>query len=100
MLQRLQIVLAQVQAANSPEKVLNKIHQICYLFQAKEVTQKLYKNIMALLKVWNKMGAIFMNFENRKTSKPYRLSLNLADKINLKKSNTYIPLSNLNIQQI
>ena len=52
---------------------------------------------MALLKVWNKMGAIFMNFENRKTSIPYRLSLNLADKINLKKSNTYIPLSNLNI---
>ena len=52
---------------------------------------------MALLKVWNKMGAIFMNSENRKTSKPYRLSLNLADKINLKKSNTYTPLSNLNI---
>ena len=39
MLQRLQIVLAQVQAANSPEKVLYEIHQIiCYLFQAKEVT--------------------------------------------------------------
>ena len=32
------------------------------------------------------MDTIFMNSENCKTSEPHRLSLNLADKINLKRS--------------
>ena len=31
-----------------------------------------------------KMNAIFMNFKNSKISDPYRLSLNLTDKIDLK----------------
>ena len=43
------------------------------------------------------MNAIFMNSENSKTSDPNRLLLNLLDKINLKKIDNYVALSNLNI---
>ena len=43
------------------------------------------------------MDTIFMNSENSKTSDPHRLLLNLLDKINLKRSNKYVPLSNLSI---
>ena len=38
-----------------------------------------------------------MNSENSKTSDPHRLVINLADKINLKKSDKYVALSNLSI---
>ena len=38
-----------------------------------------------------------MNSENRKTSKAHRLLLNLSDKINLKRSDKYVALSNLSI---
>ena len=38
-----------------------------------------------------------MNSKNSKTSHPHRLLLNLTDKINLKKSDKYVPLSNLSI---
>ena len=46
------------------------------------------------------MDTVFMNFENSKTSDPHRLLLNLADKINLKRSDRYVALSNLNIYYI
>ena len=36
-----------------------------------------------------------MNSVNSKTSDPHRLLLNLSDKINLKKSDKYVALSNL-----
>ena len=38
-----------------------------------------------------------MNSKNRKTSDPHRLLLNLTDKIDLKRKDKYIALSNLNI---
>ena len=38
-----------------------------------------------------------MNFENSKTSDPNRLLLNILDKINLKRSDKYVALLNLNI---
>ena len=38
-----------------------------------------------------------MNFENSTTSEPHRLLLNLTDKINLKRSDKYIALSNLSM---
>ena len=38
-----------------------------------------------------------MNSENSKTSDPYRLLLNLSNKINLKRSDEYVALSNLRI---
>ena len=43
------------------------------------------------------MDTIFMNFENSKTFDPHRLLLNLLNKINLKRSDKYVALSNLNI---
>ena len=43
------------------------------------------------------MDTIFMNSENSKTPDPRRLLLNLSDKINLKRKDKYIALSNLSI---
>ena len=43
------------------------------------------------------MGTIFINSENSKTSDPHRLLLNLTDKINLKRSDKHVALSNLKI---
>ena len=43
------------------------------------------------------MNTIFMNSENSKTSDPHRILLNLSDKINLKRSDKYVALSNLSI---
>ena len=43
------------------------------------------------------MDTIFMNSKNSRTSDPHRLLLNLTDKINLKKNDNYVALSNLSI---
>ena len=43
------------------------------------------------------MGTVFMNSENSKTSEPYRLLLNLVGKINVKRSDKYVALSNLSM---
>ena len=43
------------------------------------------------------MDTLFMNSENSKTSDTHRLLLNLSDKINLKRSDKYVALSNLSI---
>ena len=43
------------------------------------------------------MDTIFMNSKNSKTSEPHRLLLNLADKIDLKRSDKYVALSNLSM---
>ena len=43
------------------------------------------------------MDTIFMNSENSKRSDPKRLLLNLSDKINFKRSDKYVALSNLSI---
>ena len=50
--QRLPAALAQVQAGNISENLLNEIFQIAYsLYQAKEVTKKVYNNIVDSVKV-------------------------------------------------
>ena len=52
MLQRLPIALTQVKAGNTSENLLNEIRQIIYsLYQAKEITKKVYKNIMNSIKL-------------------------------------------------
>ena len=52
MLQRLPIALAQVKAGNNSESLLNEIRQIVYsLYQSKEITKKVYNNIIKLIKV-------------------------------------------------
>ena len=43
------------------------------------------------------MDTIFMNLKNSKTSKPYVLVLNLTDKLDLRRSDKYVALSNLSI---
>ena len=43
------------------------------------------------------MDTIFMNSENRKTSDLHKLLLNILDKINLKRIDKYVAVSNLNI---
>ena len=43
------------------------------------------------------MDTIFMNSENSKISKLHRLLLNLSDRINLKRSDNYVALSNLSM---
>ena len=43
------------------------------------------------------MDAVFINSENSKTFGPYRLLINLSDKINLKRSDKYLVLSIINI---
>ena len=47
MLQRLEIALAQVKAGNDSESLLNEIGKFFYsLYQAKQITQKVYNNII------------------------------------------------------
>ena len=43
------------------------------------------------------MDAIFMNSENSKTSRPHVLILKLTDKLDLKRGETSIVLSNISI---
>ena len=51
-LQRLPIALALVKAGNTPEKLLNEVRQIIHsLCRAKEVTTKVYNNILISIKV-------------------------------------------------
>ena len=52
MFQRLQIAIAQAKAGNTSKNLLNKIREIIYsLFWAKEITKKVYNNIMNLVKL-------------------------------------------------
>ena len=52
MLQRLPIALAQVKAGKASENLLNEIRQIIYsLYRAKEITKKVYNNIMNSIEV-------------------------------------------------
>ena len=53
MLQRLPIALAQVKAGNNSQNLLNEIRQIFYsLNQSKEITKKVYNNLMKSLLKW------------------------------------------------
>ena len=51
-LKRLPIALAQVKADNNSESLLNEIRQIVYsLYRSKEITKKIYNNIINSIKV-------------------------------------------------
>ena len=52
---------------------------------------------MNSIKLYNRTDTIFMNSENSKTSDSQKLLLNLTDKINSKRSDKYVALSNLSI---
>ena len=52
MLQILPIALAQIQAGNNSQSLLNEIRQNIYsLYQAKEITKKVYNNIIKSIKI-------------------------------------------------
>ena len=52
MLKRLPIALAQIKAGNNSETLLNEIRQIVYsLYRSKEITKKVYNNIINSIKV-------------------------------------------------
>ena len=52
MIQRLPIALAQVKAGNTSENLLDEIRQIIYsLYKGKEITKKVYNNIMNSIKL-------------------------------------------------
>ena len=52
MLKTLPIALAQVKAGNNSESLLNEIRQIVYsLYRSKEITRKVYNNIINSIKV-------------------------------------------------
>ena len=46
------------------------------------------------------MDTMIMNSENSKSTEPYRLLVNLADKIDLKRSDKFFALSNLSMYYI
>ena len=51
-IRRLSIALAQIKAGNNSESLLNEIRQIVYsLYQSKEITNKVYNNIITSIKV-------------------------------------------------
>ena len=53
MLKRLPIALAQIKAGNNSESLLNEIRQIVYsLYRSKEITKKVYNNIINSIKVY------------------------------------------------
>ena len=71
MLQRIPTALAQLKAGNTSENLLNETRKIIYsLYREKEITKKVYNNIMNSIKLQNGMDTIFMNSENSKTSDP------------------------------
>ena len=52
MLQRFLIALAQIKAGNNSESLLNEIRQTVYsLYRSKEITEKVYNNIIKSVKV-------------------------------------------------
>ena len=52
MLQRLPIALAQIKASHNSQGLLNEIRQIVYsLYQSKEITKKVYNNIIKSIKI-------------------------------------------------
>ena len=52
MLQRLSISLAHIKAGNNSQSLLNEIRHIVYsLYQSKEITKKVYNNILKSIKV-------------------------------------------------
>ena len=52
MLQRLPVAHAEVKAINTSENLLNEIRQVIYyLYRAKEITKKVYSNIMSSMKL-------------------------------------------------
>ena len=65
MLKRSPIALVQVKSRNIFKNLLNEIPQLMYSFyQAREITKKVYNNIVSSIKLENRIVSILMNSEN------------------------------------
>ena len=87
MLQRFPIALAQLKAGSTSKNLLNQNRQITYtLYREKEITKKVYNNIINSVKLVNIMDTVSVNSETSKTSDSLRQLPNLSDKTDLKRS--------------
>ena len=82
MLKRLTIALAQVKAGINSDSLLNEIGQTVSI---KEITKKLYSNIISSIKPQYKMDTIFMDSENSRISEYHVLVLKLTNKLDLRR---------------
>ena len=103
MLNRLPILLAQIQAGNNSIKLKNETRQILYsLYRSKALTKTVYNkliNVILLhytLYIYN-METFFMNSKNSKTSEPHRLKYNFIDKSDFKNPDKNMALASLSI---
>ena len=97
MLQRLPITPAQVKEDSTSKNLLDENRQILYsLYQVKEITKKVYNNIMnSVIRYNTKIDSTFLNSKNSKTYDPHRLLFSLTDKRDLRKKDKHVALSNL-----
>ena len=96
MLKRLPIALVEVKLGNILESLLHEIRQVVYsMDQSKEITEKVYH--VKLNQNKHQMDIIFMNLWNSETYKPDVLILNLDDKMDLRRGEKRITLSNCSI---
>ena len=61
MLQKLSIALAQLKSGNTCENLLDKIRQLIYfLYQAKEISKKVYNNVMKSIRLQHKKWILYL----------------------------------------
>ena len=66
MLQRLPIAFAQVKAGSTSDNLLTEIKQIVYsLHQAKEMSKKMFNNLIKLINLWNEYNIHEFRKQNR-----------------------------------
>ena len=101
MLNRLPILLVQIEAGNNSIKLKNEARQVLYsLYRSKVLTKTVYNNLIKLYvhsTIFIKMETFFMNSKNSKTSEPNRFKYDLVDKLDLKNPNKNMALANLSI---
>ena len=63
------------------------------LYQSEEITKKVYNNIIKSIQILQ-VDTIFMNYESSKTSESHVLILKLTDKLDFRRGEKNIALSN------
>ena len=98
MRQRLPIALAQVKADNNAENLSNEIRQTVYsLYQSKEITKKVYNNIIKSIQLSKRILYLWTLKIVRQNSEPHVLVLKLTYKLDLRRGEKNVSLSNLSI---
>ena len=101
MLNRLPILLTQIQTGNNFKSLKNEIRQILYsLYRSKALTKTVYNTLIKYIRAKHyiyKMETFFMNSKNNKTNEPNRFKYDLIDKLDLRNPNKNMALANLSI---